>query len=264
MSSAMLFERQNNVGILTLNRPDQANVIDAEMATALIETVATIEGDHSLSCLLIQSKGSHFCAGGDIKRLQAAGSNMTELLKTTLGPLQDAIRRLSALPIPVVAALNGPVAGGGIGLAFCADIVLAGESMRLRGGYSAIGLSPDLGSSWFLNRLVGPMRAKSILFTNEVMSSRQCLEMGLLSQVVSDTLLPEVALKVAHSLSASSTHAIGLIKSLLDGCDYRSLSEHLGFEYESMIKAAKHHDAYEGVKAFTEKRKPKFSGGWET
>jgi 2-(1,2-epoxy-1,2-dihydrophenyl)acetyl-CoA isomerase len=180
------------------------------------------------------------------------------MLEELLGPLHTALYKLATLPVPVVSAVNGPVGGGGIGLALCADIVLAAESMKLRGGYSAIGLTPDAGSSWFLTRRVGAMRAKQLFFTNGALSARQCLEMGIVSEVVPDAGLPARADALAEALAHGATGALGRIKQLVDGAHERTLRVQLDLEHSLMVESAASAHAAEGIAAFIDRRAPRF------
>ena len=139
-------------------------------------------------------------------------------------------------------------------------MVLAGESMRLRGGYTAIGLTPDLGASWFLARRVGPARAKEIFFLNRALTAKECLEWGIVNAVHADLLVVAEAEAVARRLAEGATSALARAKRLVDGALVRSLEEHLARETESMVESARTSDAGEGLGAFLEKRTPKFTG----
>lgn len=258
MSNAVLLETRQHVAVITLNRPEQANVLDAETSTGFIEAVASVAADPSLRAVLLRGSGRYFCAGGDIRRFVAAETELAQSLDERIPLLNKAILTLATLPIPVVSELNGPIGGGGIGLALCADIVLAAESMKLRGGYSAIGLTPDVGVSWFLTRLVGPMLAKRILFTNESMTARQCLDAGIVAQVFPDHELEAAAWTLVESLSRSATGSLGRIKSLVNDATQHSLSEQLAREHRCMVESGATADAREGVRAFMEKRAAQF------
>ena len=258
MSEPVLLERQGGVVIITLNRPDQANVLSDDMARSMVKAIDQVTRDTSARCVLIAAKGRHFCAGGNIADFARAGDDLGSGIGSFLPELQNAILRLASLPVPVISALNGPIGGGGIGVALCADIVLAAESMKLRGGYSAIGLTPDIGVSWFLTRLVGPMRAKQILFTNEAWDARQCLAAGIVAVVHPDDQLERAALELATRLSQGSTGSLARIKDLVDGTTHRSFAEQLELEVRYMGESAASADAREGVRAFMEKRAPVF------
>lgn len=258
MSSPVLLDRRDGFALMTLNRPERANVLDLETAAALIAAIDVVADDPSVRALLIRARGRHFCAGGDIGDFVAALPDLGALLDRHIPPIHRAIHRLASLPIPVVSALNGPIGGGGIGLALSADIVLAAESMKLRGGYSAIGLTPDAGSSWLLARRVGAARAKEIFFTNELLSAQQCLALGVVSRVHPDDQLEARARDLVASLARSATASLARIKVLVDGAAERSLEAHLELEHRFMVESGNSADAIEGVTAFAQKRSPEF------
>lgn len=258
MSSAVLLDRRDGIAVLTLNRPERANVLDLELSAALIAAVEAVAEDATVRALLLRAEGRHFCAGGDIGDFVRSRDDMGTLLDTHIPPLHRAIERLAGLPIPVVSALNGSIGGGGIGLALCADIVLAAESMKLRGGYSAIGLTPDVGASWFLTRRVGVARAKEIFFTNAPLSAQRCLDWGIVSAVWPDAELGARADALVASLARGATGALGRTKRLVDAAPLHSLAEHLDHEHRAMVASGRTPDAVEGVTAFAEKRAPVF------
>jgi 2-(1,2-epoxy-1,2-dihydrophenyl)acetyl-CoA isomerase len=208
--------------------------------------------------VLLRGTGRSFCAGGDIQGFAVDPEARAALLNRMIPPLNEAVTLLGGLPVPVVSALNGAVGGGGIGLAFCADIVIAAESMVLRGGYAAIGLTPDIGSSWCLVRAIGPQRAKRVLFCNEKISSHQCLAWGLVTEVVPDDQLDTRALTLTRALAASATHALGRIKALTDGACDRTLAEQLALEHRFMVESGRDPESDEGVAAFLARRPPRF------
>jgi len=261
-TSAVLLEREGTLAIVTMNRPERQNVLDVPTSEALIAAVGEVSrsvADGSVRCVLLRGTGRSFCAGGDIHDFIDVGSELDCFLDRFIPPIHEAMLTLATLPVPVVSAVNGAIGGGGIGLALCADIVLAAESMVLRGGYCAIGLSPDVGSSWFLARAAGPQRAKRILFCNEKISARQCAEWGLVSEVLPDDELDARARRLALNLAASATRAIGRTKSLVDGAAARTLEEQLGHEHRAMVAGGADFESAEGVAAFLEKRPARFS-----
>lgn len=261
MTPPILLNIHDAIAHITLNRPEQANVLDEATGEALVKvthalTQACNRGE--VRAVLISARGPHFCAGGDIRRF-AASNNIAALLDREIPTLHACIHTLSTLPVPVVSAVNGSLGGGGIGVAMCADIVLASQSMKLRGGYSAIGLSPDLGVSWALTRLIGPMRTKHILFTNRPLSAEQCQAAGLVSEVhTDDDLMPE-ALALVRSLAQGASSSLARIKALVDQAASHSLQQHLCMEHMGMVACGATDDAREGVRAFMDKRAPQFS-----
>jgi len=258
MSDAVLLERHDDVAVITLNRPDRANVLDFELSPVLIAAIDRVAADAGVRAVLLQARGRQFCAGGNIADFVARVDGLPDLLDRHIPPLHQAILKLSTLPVPVVCALNGPLGGGGIGLALCADIVIAAESMKLRGGYSAIGLTPDAGGSWFLTRRVGPARAKEVFFMNAALSAQQCLAWGIVSEVLPDAELGARAMALTGQLARGALGSLARIKALIDGAEQRSLAQHLALEHQYMVASGATTDAREGVIAFTQKRPPVF------
>lgn len=260
MTAPLLLEHRDDVAVLTLNRPQRANVLDLEMSAALIAAIDTVAQDRSVRAVLLQARGRQFCGGGDITDFANALDELGDLLDRHIPPLHKAIHQLASLPVPVISALNGPIGGGGIGLALCADIAIAAESMKLRGGYSAIGLTPDAGSSWFLTRRIGAARTKEIFFTNEPLSARECLALGIVSRVCPDDQLAQQAFALVASLARGATGSLARIKLLADGAAERSLLEQLNLEHCCMVESGRSAEAIEGVTAFIQKRAPRFTG----
>ena len=249
------------LAIVTLNRPDAHNVLDPETARVLRAAIAEVAprvAEEQVRAVLLRSTGRSFCAGGDIACFSGNADERAAVLGSMIPPLNGSLHTLATLSVPVVSALNGAVGGGGIGLAFCADIVIAAESMVLRGGYTGIGLTPDVGSSWFLARAIGAARAKRVFFCNEKISAAQCLAWGLVSELVPDAELDARALALAQGLAASATRAIGRTKALVDGAADRSLSEQMALEAGFMVDSGRDSESAEGVAAFLAKRQPRF------
>lgn len=265
MTPPILLDIQDTVARVTLNRPEQANVLDEAMGQAFIDVtrqLAQAQQAGAVRAVLLAARGPHFCAGGDIRGFVAT-DDIATLLDRTIPPLHAAIHTLATLPVPVVSAVNGSLGGGGIGVALCADIVLAGESMKLRGGYSAIGLSPDVGVSWALTRLVGPMRAKHILFTNQPLNAAHCLAAGLVAEVHADDALMPAAEALVRALARGATGSLARVKTLVDQAASHSLQQQLALEHLGMVASGSTADAREGVQAFMDKRAPRFAGAPE-
>jgi 2-(1,2-epoxy-1,2-dihydrophenyl)acetyl-CoA isomerase len=255
----VLCEIADGLGTITLNRPDKGNAVDLMLAKALSAAIDEVARDPSVRAVLLTGNGKAFCVGGDIGAMRET-DNLPALMEALIGPLNEAVHKLTTLPVPVISALNGPIGGGGVGLALCADMVLAAESMKLRGGYSAIGLTPDIGSSWFLTHRAGPARAKEILSLNRPLSAAQCLEWGIVNAVYPDARLRDEARQIARQLANSATLSLQRIKHLVDGVAHRTLDEHLALELDYMIASAHSEDGREGIAAFIEKRAPRFKG----
>ncbi|RGE45378.1 enoyl-CoA hydratase/isomerase family protein [Comamonas testosteroni] len=257
MSDLVLWEVRNNVGHIVLNQPDQGNVISTAMAHALA-TVVQQANRADVGAILISAAGKQFSVGGDIGEFVQNRTQLAPLIADMLGVLNPVMHTLATLPMPIISAVQGPVGGGGIGLALCADMVLASSRMFLRGGYSAIGLSPDLGVSAYLTRRAGAAKAKYILMCNRAISAQDCLRMGLVDELHEpDQLLP-AALALAEELAGGPTNSLAGIKQLCDGALQNSLQTQLQAELQAMQACALSSNSLEGVTAFMEKRKPVF------
>lgn len=260
MADEIRLDMHDGIAVLTLNRPDAGNAIDAAMGIAFAQAVDAIAGDATVRAVLLTGSGKSFCVGGDIGEMRAHADALPALMEQGIPRLHQAIARLAALRCPLVTAINGPVGGGGIGLALCGDIVLGAQSMKLRGGYSAIGLSPDLGASWHLARRAGTAQAKRMLFLNQPLDAVACLRLGLVDALHADHELAEQAYSLVRELAAGATASFGRIKDLIDGIGTRSFAQQLELEARYMVASAGTADAREGVRAFMEKRTPVFAG----
>ena len=185
-------------------------------------------------------------------------ARLPELIESLLQMLLPAATRLASLPFPVVSVVQGPVGGAGIALALCADVVLASTSMKLRAGYSALGLSPDLGASFWLERRAGPNRAKGLLITNRVLDAAECLAWGLVDQLHPPESLDQAALALAGALADGSTGSFAGIKRMMDAPMLAALGERLQAERALLLGRAARTDVQEGLDAFIEKRAPRF------
>lgn len=254
----VVFESKDGIGVITLNRPDAGNALDSEMVHGLTAIINQAADDTSIRVIVIRAAGRAFCVGGDINAFQQHRDNLPGFIDTLLVPLSQAITRLATCGRPVVSVLNGAVGGGGIGIALCADFVLAAESMKLRAGYSAIGLTPDAGSSWFLTRRLGPTRAKHLFLLNEPHTAEECLALGIVDAVHPDAGLETRAMELAARLSAGPSCAFARTKGLIDTVGAHDLSAHLQLEGRYMVASAGEPDVREGIAAFLEKRPPRF------
>ena len=259
MSELVLCDIADGIATITLNRPDMGNAIDAALTDELAAAIDRVAGHPALRAVLLTGRGKAFCVGGDIGEMRRS-DDLVARMEKGIDILHDAMRQLMALPVPIISALNGPLGGGGISVGLCADLVLAAESMKLRGGYSAIGLTPDLGAAWFLAHRAGAARAKEILFLNRAYSAHECLAMGIVNAVYPDAQLPEEARKTARQLADGATLSLARIKRLVDEVGLRTFEEHLALEREYMVASARSGDGREGIAAFIEKRAPRFAG----
>lgn len=255
----VLWSVENGVGRIVLNRPERANAVGLASSRALSAAIDAVVAA-SPKVVVLTGNGPRFCAGGDIDEFVADQQGMSRLIDEILAPLHPALLRLANLPAPVITAVNGPVGGAGIALALCGDIVLAADTMKLRAGYSAIGLTPDAGASWFLSRRVGAAKAKELFFLNDVLGAQDCLRLGIVNAVHPAAELTQHTDALVQRLLAGAGGAFARIKLLCDGAAGRDLAEHLALERQMIVASADSADAREGVKAFSEKRAPRFGG----
>lgn len=259
MSAPIIFEVQDGVAIVTLNRPETGNAIGQEMSEAFFDLMPRLKSNKAIRSILLQAEGPYFCVGGDIALFAESISNLRPMLEKSLPVLHRFMSDLKALDIPIVTALQGGISGGGIGLGLSGDIVIASSSMKLRGGYSAIGLTPDLGSSWFLTRRVGPSKAKDIFFRNKFYSAEACLRIGAIDFICAEEAIRSESLQMAKDIAAMPARSIRRIKQLVDSALANPLQSHLDSEEIFMLEASSCSESAEGIRAFIEKRAPAFN-----
>ncbi len=256
----VLVEQRDGYRIITFNRPERLNAFTEAMHLALRDALLEAEGDPTCRALMLTGAGRGFCAGQDLNdRLSAAGetSVLGGALEAYYNPL---VRKLRALPFPVVAAVNGVAAGAGANIALACDIVLAARSASFVQAFAKIGLVPDSGGTWFLPRLVGPARARGLALTAEPLPAEKAEAWGLIWKAVDDQSLMAEAEKLCSDFAAAPTVGLALIKRALDESWNNDLESQLELERELQRQASLTPDYAEGVRAFMAKRKPVFSG----
>jgi len=250
---------QDDIGRIVLKRPGSANALTSASGRALARAIDEVL-EQKPRAILLTGEGRAFCAGGDIDEFVAAGERLPELVNDLLDQLHPALLRLAASPAPLVVAVNGPAGGAGVGLALCGDFVLAAESMKLRTGYAAIGLSPDAGASYFLSRRVGPVRALQWLMLSEPVDSQRCLASGAVDAVYPDAQLTAASEALVARLAAGASASFAGIKALCGGAPARPIEAHFAMEQRLLRERAGSADAREGVAAFVAKGAPRFTG----
>ncbi|MGX1096405.1 enoyl-CoA hydratase-related protein [Amorphus sp. MBR-141] len=251
----------DGVATLRLNRPKKGNAIDETMAYELLDAATEIAERDDVRAILIVGDGPNFTVGGDVGLF--ANTPQEELpnrLRRMIDRFHLAIERLTAQDAPIVAAVRGGVGGGGLGLLYVSDIVLASDTAQFALGYGRLGLTADGGNTWFLPRLVGMQRAKELFLLNRRLDAREAVEMGLVARVVPDGALDGEAAKVAAALAAGPTLAFGHMRRLLRQTYETSLAGQLNGEREAIIEASRSDDVAEGIAAFIAKRPPTFRG----
>ncbi|MBK6752390.1 MAG: 2-(1,2-epoxy-1,2-dihydrophenyl)acetyl-CoA isomerase [Flavobacteriales bacterium] len=255
--SKILFSVTDGVATITLNRPDKLNSFDREMALETIDALDKAKDDASVRAVLLTGEGRAFCAGQDLAEAIAPGTKIEDILTTQYNPI---VRRIRALPKPVVAAVNGVAAGAGANIAYACDLTLAAESANFIQSFINIGLIPDSGGTFSLPRLVGMQRAFGQMIFAPKVSAKEAEAQGMIWKAVPDAELMNEAIALAKKLAAMPTKAIALTKDALNRSMTNSMDAQLDVENELQTIAGRSHDYNEGVKAFLEKRKPVFTG----
>jgi 2-(1,2-epoxy-1,2-dihydrophenyl)acetyl-CoA isomerase len=250
----------DGIAQLRLVRADARNAIDPAWVQAMDDGITACDADSSVRALLICAEGPTFSVGGDLNHFAADLERLADELGDMIGPYHESLARLAELRVPVVCAVQGAVAGGGLGLLWCADVVLAADDMKLATGFARLGLSGDGGSSWWLPRLVGMRRARELMLGGRVLSAAEALEWGLVSRVVGRERLEEEALALTRELAAGPTAAYGELRRLLARSGSISLADGLDAELAACTRGGATADGREGIAAFAERREPRFQG----
>lgn len=260
MSNTLQTDLRDGVLTLTLNRPDVLNSFNREMAAALQAALGRAASDATVRAVLLTGAGRGFCAGQDLAEALPKDGVMPDLgdfVRTTWNPTIRAIRTLEK---PVVCAVNGTAAGAGANLAFACDIVFAASSVSFIQSFSKIGVIPDSGGTFILPRLVGLQRATALTMLADKLPADQALAWGLITKVVPAEQLLDEAFACAKHLATQPTRALGLIKRAFNQSLGITLDAALDAEEALQREAGRTADYAEGVRAFLEKRPPRFTG----
>jgi enoyl-CoA hydratase/carnithine racemase len=256
MTGPVLLERPApGVALLRLNRPEARNALNLEVRRLLVRQLAVLEEETATRAVVLAGAGGHFAAGADIKEMAEAGT--IEMLRRGIHRLWRAI---AACPKPLIAAVNGYALGGGCELAMTCDIIVAGESARFGQPEVKLGIIPGGGGTQRLARAVGKYRAMKYILTGELFSAREALEMGLASEVVPDGEVERRAIELAAKIAELPPLAVELAKEAVLAGMEAPLSAALALEAKSLQILFSSRDQKEGMRAFIEKRKPKFCG----
>jgi 2-(1,2-epoxy-1,2-dihydrophenyl)acetyl-CoA isomerase len=253
---AITVERAHQVATVTLNRPDAFNALNLTLGRELFAATLELDEDPDVRCIVITGAGRAFCAGGDVKDFVDALGRIGAHIKELTTYLHGAISRLCRSDKPVIMAVNGVAAGGGLSLALAGDLVIAAESAKLTMAYSRIAASPDGSSSYFLPRLVGLRRAMELYFTNRVLTAREAVDWGLITRAVPDAELRGAVEAQARELAQGPTRAYGIAKRLLHQSTWESLETQMELEAQGIATCGHSEDFRAGVSAFAEKKQP--------
>jgi 2-(1,2-epoxy-1,2-dihydrophenyl)acetyl-CoA isomerase len=256
----VLVEKREGYRVLTLNRPDRLNSFNEATHERLMAALVEAEADETCRALLLTGAGRGFCAGQDLSNRVFEPGVVPDLTRTIERWYNPLVRKLRALPMPIVCAVNGVAAGAGANIALSCDIVLAARSAKFIQAFAKIGLLPDSGGTWFLPRLVGAARARGLALLAEPLPADKAEEWGLIWKAVDDESLIIEAVKLVEHLATQPTIGLALTKRALDAASTNTLDQQLDLERDLQSEAGRTPDYAEGVTAFFAKRAPAFTG----
>lgn len=254
--------RAGGVCVLTLERPEVLNAIDAAMGFELLELVQEASDDDAIRCVVITGAGRAFCSGEDLGALReeyegGSAPNLNRTLEDRYNPL---IRAIRAAPKPFVAALNGVAAGAGASLALACDFRIASTKAKLVLAFIKVGLVPDSGGLWFLTKMIGSARAWELAATGDPLPAEDAFRLGIVNRIAEPEEFEGSWRSWAEELAAGPTKGYALAKTLANAAAERPLDEVLDLEADAQRAAGASKDHIEGVNAFFEKRRPRFTG----
>jgi 2-(1,2-epoxy-1,2-dihydrophenyl)acetyl-CoA isomerase len=257
---ALTLTVDHGVAHATLARPERGNAFDLALCDAILDLAVRCDTDDAIRCLLITSTGKWFSTGGDLARLGESRDGAPAFVERATRTLHQGIVRLARMDAPVVVAMRGGAIGAGAALAAVSDFCLASASVRFLAGYPAIGMTVDAGLSYFLPRRVGARAATDYFLRNRTWTAEQALELGLVTQVVTEDELDGRAVALARELADGPTSAYGEVRRLLLDSWDRPLEAQLDEEAASLARATQTDDGWHGISAALAGDRPEFTG----
>ncbi|NEK57743.1 enoyl-CoA hydratase [Geodermatophilus sabuli] len=253
----VLTELDGDVWRITLDRPEAGNALDPAMAEQLTAALHARPGQ--TRAVLLLGNGERFCVGGDVQGFAGVddpGAYVGQLAHDW----HEVVRLLLYCPVPVVAGVQGAVAGAGVGLMGACDVVVCARSTKIRPAYGAIGFSPDGGTSWALTRALGAPRTLELMLTNGALTAAEAHMFGLVARLVEDEEVHRAAIALAHTMAAGPVRAMVRTRALVRKAAIRTLDQQLDDEARLIAESAADPEGREGVRAFVERRQPDFRG----
>jgi 2-(1,2-epoxy-1,2-dihydrophenyl)acetyl-CoA isomerase len=257
----VLETRHDTIAVLTMNRPDRLNALNNELAGTLNDALARVALDESVRVVILTGAGRAFCAGGDLGHIRKGReSGDVKQLEPLLRSGMQMVLKMRTMPQPVIAAVNGPAAGAGMNIALAADLRIAAEDATFGQNFAKVGLFPDYGGTFFLPQLVGPSRAAELFYTGDMIDAQTAYRLGLVNRVVPVERLEAEVKAFAQKIAQSPPLAIRATKQVLFGSERKALEEAMENAVQQQMKCFASEDCGEGIRAFFEKRPPKFQG----
>lgn len=259
VGSCVLIERKGKVSVIKLNIPDKLNSLTPEMREDLKESLRTFQNDAESHVGVLTGAGRAFCAGGDLEEMKKGWEGAIDIARH-MAKCNEITSLITNIPKPVIAAVNGAAVGAGFSMVMACDIVIASSSAAFSQVFAKVGVVPDMGSLYFLPRIVGVQRAKEIIWTARFIKADEALQLGIVSRVVAPEVLESEVMKLATEMADGPTVAFGLAKEILSKSLECSLQDVLQYEALAQVICLETKDNKEGVRAFFEKRKPVYTG----
>lgn len=261
MSPSLLYSEASGIARLTLNRPQRLNAFDLSLARELLNRLEEISHRSDLRVVILSGRGKGFCAGVDLSELKRLREELqAEPLRELVLTGKEIFLRLREMPQIVVAAVNGPAAGGGCSLALACDWRISSQDALFIQAFVKVGMQPDWGGYWTLPRLVGPQKAFELMAMGRSISAPEALDLGLVNEVVPPEALERRSTGVAEELCRRAPLALRKIKRGIHLSQTAACLEVLDYEIEAQVECFESRDAEEGLNAFLEKRPPRFTG----
>ena len=260
MTDSLLVSTQDAVATLTFNRPALMNAMDLDMTARLKKAAEAVCDDPAIRAVVLRGAGNAFMAGGDVSLFHAQLADLPHLIVNMAREFHYVIMALRRMEKPVLASAHGSVAGAGVSLLCAADLAVAAEGTKFTLAYSNIGTSPDGGSTYFLPRLVGGRKAMEMALLPDAFDAQVALSMGLVNWVVPAEELAARTTNIAQRLAQGPTIAFGRTKALFNQSFAATLESQLEAEAQAFAHCSRSADLREGITAFVEKRRPRFSG----
>ena len=257
----VLFEKEDSVGTLTLNRPEKYNALGGNMRQEILAALELACSDSDVRVIVITGAGKAFCAGGDVDEFVSGTTKAIPTSATSERPTMSKIVLLiNSIGKPVIASVNGMAAGGGCNLALSCDIRIASDRARFSEIFVKRGVHPDWGGIWFLPRLVGYAKAAELIFTGDIIDAEEALRIGMVNKVVPGDELVQTTKELAQRIAKNAPIPIALAKRGLQNFYRMDLAQAVDYEMMTLGVCWNSEDRVEGMKSFVEKREPIFKG----